>query len=76
MNVAKFSDELWKGVKGHSDLEIADIPRNIFQNDTYDYFFHKIYAGTALGIPYSVFTTQVKLGGVATLPLEINLGMT
>ncbi len=28
MNVEKFSDELWVGVKGQSNLEIAGSPRN------------------------------------------------
>ena len=31
MNVEKFSDELWVGVKGQSNLEIAGSPRNSFR---------------------------------------------
>ena len=31
MNVEKFSDELWIGVKGQTNLEIAGSPRNIFR---------------------------------------------
>ena len=31
MKVENFSDELWIGVKGQSNLEIAGSPRNIFR---------------------------------------------
>jgi hypothetical protein len=31
VNVEKFSDELWVGVKGQSNLEIAGSPRNSFR---------------------------------------------
>ena len=31
MNVEKFSDELWVGVKGQSNLEISGSPRNSFR---------------------------------------------
>ena len=31
MNVEKFSDELWVGVKGQSNSEIARTPRNAFR---------------------------------------------
>ena len=31
MSVEKGSDELWIGVKGQSNLEIARSPRNIFR---------------------------------------------
>ena len=31
MNVEKFSDELWLGVKGQSNSVIAGSPRNIFR---------------------------------------------
>ena len=30
-NVEKLGDELWVGVKGQSNLEIAGSPRNIFR---------------------------------------------
>ena len=31
MNVEKFSDDLWIGVKGQSNLEIAGSPRKLFR---------------------------------------------
>ena len=31
MNVEKFSDDLWLGVKDQSNLEIAGSPRNSFR---------------------------------------------
>ena len=31
MNVEKFSDDLWIGVKGQSNSEIARTPRNAFR---------------------------------------------
>ena len=31
MNVEKFSDDLWLGIKGQSNLEIAGSPRNSFR---------------------------------------------
>ena len=31
MSVEKFSDDLWVGVKGQSNWEIAGSPRNIFK---------------------------------------------
>ena len=31
MYVEKYSDELWIGVKGQTNLEIAGSPRNIFR---------------------------------------------
>jgi len=31
VNVAIFSDDLWKGVKCQSNLEIAGYPRNVFK---------------------------------------------
>ena len=31
MNVEKFSDELWLGVKGQTNSEIAGSPRNSFR---------------------------------------------
>ena len=32
MYVEKCSDDLWVGVKGQSNLEIARTPRNVFRN--------------------------------------------
>ena len=32
VNVEKFLDELWVGVKGQSNREIARTPRNVFRN--------------------------------------------
>ena len=32
VNVEKFLDELWVGVKGQSNQEIARTPRNVFRN--------------------------------------------
>ena len=32
MNVEKFWDDLWIGVKGQSNWEIARTPRNVFRN--------------------------------------------
>ncbi len=29
--VEKYSDEVWIGVKGHTNLEIAGSPRNVFR---------------------------------------------
>ena len=31
MNVEKFSDDLWLGIKGQSNLKIAGSPRNSFR---------------------------------------------
>lgn len=31
MNVEKFCDDLWIGVKGQSNLDIAGSPRNLFR---------------------------------------------
>ncbi len=31
MNVEKFWDDLWIGVKGQSNLDIAGSPRNLFR---------------------------------------------
>ena len=31
MNVEKFSDDLWIGVKGQSNLDIAGSPRKLFR---------------------------------------------
>ena len=31
MNVEKFSDDVWLGVKGQSNLQIAGSPRNSFR---------------------------------------------
>ena len=44
MNVEKFSDELWVGVKGQSNLEIAGSPRNSFRAS----LLAKSYGGRAL----------------------------
>ena len=55
MCVAKYWDDLWLGVKGQSNLDIAGFPRNIFR---YSVGVVKKVWGRAL----------VVLGGSLTLP--------
>ena len=38
MCVAKYWDDLWLGVKGQSNLDIAGFPRNIFRYSVEDIF--------------------------------------
>jgi len=37
-NVEKLGDELWIGVKGQSNLEIAGSPRNVFRYSLTSFF--------------------------------------
>ena len=56
MCVAKYWDDLWVGVKGQSNLDIAGFPRNIFRysvemKSKKSGVEHSLYSGGALLLP-------------------------
>ena len=57
MDVARFSEELWKAAKYQSDLVLAGFLRNICKYDTY----LNIYGGTAR-ICVQIFTLKKSIG--------------
>ena len=63
MCVAKYWDDLWLGVKGQSNLDIAGFPRNIFRYSVVGKETSQFVWGRAL----------VVLGGALLLPIAKKL---